>query len=72
MSILLKVKDLSDAKTNFEFIESHQIESSEIQQIFETYFKKSNSTHKVLHVIYPNHTEIYTEHRIFYCKRHWL
>lgn len=71
MSILLKVSNTSDQVVNFEVIESHQLETSELMEIFNTYFThdQSDNNLKILKVIYPNHTEIYTHYNIFYCKR---
>lgn len=71
MSILLKVSDTADQVINFEVIESRQLETSELMEIFNSYFinDQSDNNFKILKVIYPNHTEIYTHYNIFYCKR---
>ena len=71
MSILLKVSDTSDQVINFEVIESRQLETSELMEIFNTYFTSDelDSNFKILKVIYPNHTEIYTHYNIFDCNK---
>ncbi len=71
MSILLKVSDPADKVINFEVIESRQLETTEVMKIFNSYFTndQSDNDFKILKVIYPNHTEIYTHYNIFYCKR---
>lgn len=71
MSILLKVSDTSDQVINFEVIESRQLETSELMEIFNTYFTSDelDSNFKILKVIYPNHTEIYTHYNINYYNR---
>ncbi len=71
MSILLKVSDQADKVINFEVIESRQLETTEVMKIFNSYFTndQSDNDFKILKVIYPNHTEIYTHYNIFYCKR---
>lgn len=71
MSILLKVSDQADKVINFEVIESRQLETSEVMKIFNSYFTndQSDNNFKILKVIYPNHTEIYTHYNIFYCKK---
>ena len=71
MSILLKVSNTSDQVINFEVIESRQLETSELMEIFNTYFTSDelDSNFKILKVIYPNHTEIYTHYNINYYNR---
>lgn len=70
MSILLKVSDTSNQLIDFEVIESHQLETAELFEIFNTYFCDNHvdDNSKVLKVIYPNHTEIYTQYNINYRK----
>ena len=71
MSILLKVSDPADKVINFEVIESRQLETTEVMKIFNSYFTndQSDNDFKILKVIYPNHTEIYTHYNINYYNR---
>lgn len=71
MSILLKVSDSLNQVLDFEVIESHQLETETLIDIFNTYFSYdvSEDNSKILKVIYPNHTEIYTQFNINYRRK---
>lgn len=71
MPILLKVSDTSNQMIDFEVIESHQLEKETLNNIFNMYFcnDTSDDTNKILKLIYPNHTEIYTQFKINYLRK---
>lgn len=71
MPILLKVSDTSNQMIDFEVIESHQLEKETLNNIFNMYFcnDTSDDTNKILKLIYPNHTEIYTQFKIHYLRK---
>ena len=56
---------------DFEVIESHQLEKETLNNIFNMYFcnDTSDDTNKILKLIYPNHTEIYTQFKINYLRK---
>ena len=71
MPILLKVSYTSNQMIDFEVIESHQLEKETLNNIFNMYFCNDtlDDTNKILKLIYPNHTEIYTQFKINYLRK---
>lgn len=68
MAILVKVKDSTNNRTDFDYVEQNSMNQFDKTE----YILKemtSEDDHKYIQFIYPSHTEVFTQFKIDYVRR---